>query len=156
PYCTRCGTPLSSHEISDTYKDVDDPSVFVRFALRDEPNTSFLAWTTTPWTLPGNAALAVGADVDYVVVEGPAQYDEGKTERLILAEALLAKALKTPEQYAVIRKMKGCDLFGVHYVPMFSYLPIKPGQDYAYVVDGSSFVSTEDGTGIVHIAPAFG
>jgi isoleucyl-tRNA synthetase len=154
PYCTRCGTPLSSHEISDTYRDVDDPSVFVRFAVKDAPDTYFVAWTTTPWTLPANTALAVGKNVDYVMVEGPAQYDEGKTERLILAEALLGKVLKETEKYTVVQKMKGADLFGKHYEPLFKYLPVN--QDYAYVVDGSSFVTTEDGSGIVHIAPAFG
>ncbi|MCC7447530.1 MAG: isoleucine--tRNA ligase [Anaerolineae bacterium] len=154
PYCARCGTPLSSHEISDYYRDVDDPSVFVRFKVKDEPDTSFLVWTTTPWTLPGNVALAVGRDVDYVLVEGPAQYAEGKTERLILAEALMGKALKNPEQYMVLRKMKGAELFGKHYEPLFTFLPVD--KDYAYVVDGTGFVSTEDGSGIVHMAPAFG
>ncbi len=156
PYCTRCGTPLSSHELDlDAYRDVDDPSIYVRFMLKDEPNTAFLVWTTTPWTLPGNVALAVGPDVDYVLVEGPAQYGpEGATERLILAEALVSKALKNPEQFTVIRKMKGRELVGKHYEPLFKFLPVE--QDYAYVVDGSGFVSTEDGSGIVHMAPAFG
>ncbi len=156
PYCTRCGTPLSTHELDlDAYKDVDDPSVYVRFRLKDEPNTSILAWTTTPWTLPGNSALAVGKDIDYVMVEGPAQYGpEGATERFILAEALIGKVFKNPEEYPVVQKMKGADLLGKHYEPMFRYLPVD--KDYSYVVDGSSFVSTEDGTGIVHIAPAFG
>src|SRR5258708_10193573 len=74
PYCTRCGTPLSTHEISDAYKDVDDPSAYVRFVSKDDPKLSFVAWTTTPWTLPGNVALAVGKDIDYVMLEGPAQY----------------------------------------------------------------------------------
>src|SRR5260221_4014799 len=156
PYCTRCGTPLSSHELDlDAYRDVDDPSVYVRFAVKDEPNTSFLAWTTTPWTLPANAALAVGKDFDYVMVEGPAQYGpEGATERLILAEALLGKVFKNPEAYHVVSKMKGSELLGKHYEPLFNYLPTD--KDYSYVVDGSAFVSTDDGTGIVHIAPAFG
>ncbi len=156
PYCTRCGTPLSSHELDlDAYRDVDDPSIYVRFRLKDEPKTAFLVWTTTPWTLPGNVALAVGKDVDYVMVEGPAQYGpEGATERLILAEALVGKALKNPEQYTVVRRMKGSELFGQHYEPLFKFMPVE--QDYCYVVDGSSFVSTEDGTGIVHMAPAFG
>ncbi len=156
PYCARCGTPLSSHELDlGGYRDVDDPSVFVRFLVKDEPGTSFVAWTTTPWTLPGNTALAVGRDIDYVMVEGPAQYGpEGATERLILAEALVGKVLKTPEQYTVVKKMKGADLLGKHYEPLFKFLPVD--KDYSYVVDGSSFVSVEDGSGIVHIAPAFG
>ncbi|MHB8626283.1 MAG: isoleucine--tRNA ligase [Aggregatilineales bacterium] len=154
PYCARCGTPLSTHELAQGYEEVDDPSVYVRFALKDEAHTSFLAWTTTPWTLPGNMALAVNKDADYVLVEGKAQYGAG-TERLILAEALLTKALRTPEEYTVIRRMKGAELLGKHYEPMFSFLPVESGQDYAYVVHGD-FVSMEDGTGIVHIAPAFG
>ncbi|HRF98651.1 MAG TPA: class I tRNA ligase family protein, partial [Aggregatilineales bacterium] len=113
----------------------------------------FLVWTTTPWTLPGNVALAIGADVNYVQVEGPASDGEG-TEQLILAEALMSHALKDPENYRVVKKMKGKDLVGMHYNPLYTFLPVE-GQDYAYVVAGD-FVSTTDGTGIVHIAPAFG
>ncbi|GAB4571889.1 MAG: isoleucine--tRNA ligase [Anaerolineae bacterium] len=151
PYCARCGTPLSSHEVAQGYKDVADPSIFVRFPLRDEPGTYFLVWTTTPWTLPGNVALAVGADVDYVLVEGPAE--DGGTERLILADSLRGYALKNPEAYQVVERFKGRDLAGKHYSPLYTFLPVE--QDYAYVVTGD-FVSTEEGTGIVHIAPAFG
>ncbi|MEP7289972.1 MAG: isoleucine--tRNA ligase [Chloroflexota bacterium] len=155
PYCPRCETPLSTHEMSDAYKDVDDPSAYVRFRSVDEPGVSFVAWTTTPWTLPGNVALAVGKDIDYVLVEGPAQYGpEGAIEQLIVAEALISKVFKNPEQYTVVRRMKGADLLGKHYEPLYKFLPVD--KDYAYVVDGSSFVSTDDGTGIVHIAPAFG
>ncbi|MFN7210741.1 MAG: class I tRNA ligase family protein, partial [Aggregatilineales bacterium] len=153
PYCARCGTPLSSHEVSDAYEEVDDPSIYVRFALRDEPNTAFLVWTTTPWTLPGNVALAVGREVDYVLIETEAQYAKGQTERLILAKALLSQVMRK-QDYTVLREMKGAELLGAHYVPLFTFLPVN--QDYAYVVDGSHFVSTEEGTGIVHIAPAFG
>src|SRR5690606_33980931 len=86
PYCTRCGTPLASHELSLGYDTIKDPSVFVRFPVKDQTGVYLLAWTTTPWTLPGNAALAVGANVDYVQVEGPLPNGEG-TEQLILAEA---------------------------------------------------------------------
>jgi len=155
PYCARCGTPLSSHEISDAYEDVDDPSVFVRFKVVDEPNTAFLVWTTTPWTLPGNVALAVGRDVDYILIEGPAQYGpEGATERLIMAEALFTKVIKNHEQFSVVKKMKGAELIGKHYEPLYRFMPVD--KDYCYVVDGSAFVSTEDGSGIVHMAPAFG
>ncbi|MBC8098518.1 MAG: isoleucine--tRNA ligase [Armatimonadetes bacterium] len=152
PFCTRCGTPLSSHEVSQGYKDVTDPSVFVRFPLRDKPGVYFLAWTTTPWTLPGNVALAIGADIDYVQVEGPTLNGEG-TEQLILAEALLTNALEAPENYTVVRRYKGKELAGMHYNPLYTYLPVE--SDHAYVVTGD-FVSTADGTGIVHIAPAFG
>ncbi|MCB9452078.1 MAG: isoleucine--tRNA ligase [Anaerolineaceae bacterium] len=152
PYCARCGTPLSSHEVSLGYQDVKDPSVFVRFPLRDQPGVYFLVWTTTPWTLPANVAVAVGEDMDYVQVEGPAQDGEG-TENLILAAELVEKALIHPENYTVVKRFKGKDLLGQHYNPLYTFLPVE--QDYAYAVAGD-FVSTEDGTGIVHIAPAFG
>lgn len=152
PYCTRCGTPLSSHELAQGYEEVEDPSVFVRFPLRDKPGVYFLVWTTTPWTLPGNVALAVGADVDYVQVEGPASDGEG-TENLILAAALVEKVLINHDQYKVVKRFKGKDLAGQHYNPLYTFLPVE--KDYAYVVTGD-FVSTEDGSGIVHIAPAFG
>ena len=153
PYCARCGTPLSSHEVNLGYKDdTPDPSVFVRFAVRDAENTYFLVWTTTPWTLPGNVALAVGEDVDYIKVKGP---DEaGETEYLILAEALREYALgERADEYEVVERVKGRDLAGMHYEPLYTFLPVE--QDYAYVIT-ADFVSTEEGTGIVHIAPAFG
>ncbi len=152
PYCTRCGTPLSSHELAQGYDEVDDPSVYVRFPLRDKPGVYFLVWTTTPWTLPGNVALAVGENIDYVQVEGPVLKGEG-TENLILAANLVEKVLVNPEQYTVVKRFKGKELLGQHYNPLYTFLPVE--SDYAYVVAGD-FVSTEDGTGIVHIAPAFG
>jgi isoleucyl-tRNA synthetase len=152
PYCARCGTPLSSHEVSQGYKNVKDPSVYVRFPLRDKPGVYFLVWTTTPWTLPANVALAVGANVDYVQVEGPLG-DSGETEQLILAEESVSKVLKNHEQYKVVKRHKGKDLLDQRYQPLYTYLPVE--QDYTYVVAGD-FVSTTDGTGIVHIAPAFG
>ena len=152
PYCGRCGTPLSSHEVSLGYQDVEDPSIFVRFPLRDQPGVYFLVWTTTPWTLPANVAVAVGENIDYVQVEGPAQDGDG-TENLILAAELLEKVLIHPENYRIIKRFKGKDLLGQHYNPLYTFLPVE--QDYAYVVAGD-FVSTEDGTGLVHIAPAFG
>jgi isoleucyl-tRNA synthetase len=152
PYCPRCGTPLSSHEVALGYKDVKDPSIFVRFPLRDKPGVYFLVWTTTPWTLPANVALAVGEKVDYVQVEGPSPDGEG-TEQLILAASLMEKVLLHPEDYKVVRRMKGAELLGEHYSPLYTFLPVE--QDYAYVVAGD-FVSTDDGTGIVHMAPAYG
>jgi isoleucyl-tRNA synthetase len=152
PYCARCGTPLSSHEVSLGYEDVKDPSVFVRFPLRDKPGVYFLVWTTTPWTLPGNVALAVGADIDYVQVEGPSPDGEGR-ENLILAAQLVEKVLFNPNEYKVVKRFKGKQLVGQHYNPLYTFLPVE--QDYAHVVAGD-FVSTEDGTGIVHLAPAFG
>jgi isoleucyl-tRNA synthetase len=150
PYCARCGTPLSSHEVSLGYDDVEDPSVFVRFPLRDQPGVYLLAWTTTPWTLPANVALAVGENVEYVQVEGPSA---GGTEQLILAADLMEKALKNPDQYTVVKRFKGREMLGWHYHPLYTYLPVET--DYAYVVSGD-FVSTEDGSGIVHMAPAYG
>lgn len=152
PYCPDCGTPLSSHEVSLGYETVEDPSVYVRFPLKDKPGVYFLVWTTTPWTLPANVALAVGENIDYVQVEGPAQDGDG-TENLILAAGLVDKVLKNPEQYKVVKRFKGKELLNQHYNPLYTFLPVE--QDYAYVVPGD-FVSTEDGTGIVHIAPAFG
>ncbi|MBZ0277768.1 MAG: isoleucine--tRNA ligase [Anaerolineae bacterium] len=152
PYCSRCGTPLSSHEVSLGYQDVEDPSVFVRFPLRDQPGVYFLVWTTTPWTLPANVAVAVGENIEYVQVEGQAPDGDG-TENLILAAERVEKALIHPENYKVVKRFKGKDLLNMHYNPLYTFLPVE--QDYAYVVAGD-FVSTEDGTGIVHIAPAFG
>lgn len=152
PYSTHAGTVLSSHEVALGYKDVDDPSVFIRFPLRDQSGVYFLVWTTTPWTLPANVGLAVGENIDYVQVE-IATADEG-TEQLILAKALVEKVLGDKE-YTVIKSYKGKDLLGIHYSPLYTFLPIEEGQDYAYIVAGD-FVSTEDGTGIVHIAPTFG
>lgn len=154
PYSTYAGTVLSSHEVSLGYEEVADPSVFVRFPLRDKPGVYFLAWTTTPWTLPGNAALAVAPDVEYVQVEGPVLRGEG-TEQLILARALMEKALVEPENYRVVKTYKGKDLINMHYNPLYTFLPADEGQNYACVTAGD-FVSTDDGTGIVHIAPAFG
>jgi isoleucyl-tRNA synthetase len=152
PYCARCGTPLSTHEVSQGYETVHDPSIFVRFAVQDQPGVYFLVWTTTPWTLPGNVALAVNRRETYVRVEGPSADGEG-TEQLILAKALMGKALKNPGAYSVVEEIPGEKLVGLHYEPLFKFLPVE--QDYAYVVHGN-FVSMEDGSGIVHIAPAFG
>jgi isoleucyl-tRNA synthetase len=156
PYCPVCGTPLSSHEVSLGYEDVDDPSVYVRFKVKDAENTYLLAWTTTPWTLPGNVALAVNAKVDYVLVEG--KLDEtAQTERLYLAKSLLQSVVldrvKEGGGYEVIEEMKGAGLVGIHYEPLYTFLPVDV--DYAYVVS-ADFVTVEDGTGIVHQAPAFG
>jgi isoleucyl-tRNA synthetase len=153
PYCPRCGTPLSSHEVNQGYQDnTPDPSIFVRFKVRNQADTYFLVWTTTPWTLPGNVALAVGKDVDYVKVQGT--NDVGQTETLILADALREHAMADKVgNYTVVKHLKGRDLAGMQYEPLYAFLPVD--RDYAYVITGD-FVSTEEGTGIVHIAPAFG
>jgi isoleucyl-tRNA synthetase len=144
PYCTRCETALSSHEVALGYRDVDDPSVTVRFKAKDH-DEHFLVWTTTPWTLPSNVALAVGADIDYVAVE-----HEGS--RLILADARVPACFgdKPP---AVVQRYKGRELVGRAYEQLIPVLvPDKP----AFRVIAADFVSTEDGTGIVHMAPAYG
>jgi isoleucyl-tRNA synthetase len=150
PYCPRCGTPLSDHEVAQGYADATDPSVFVRLPLVDKPGTSLLVWTTTPWTLPANVAVAAGPEVEYVTVERA--LPEGGTERLILAEALLEKVFRG-EAVKVMERFKGKKLKGTKYHPLFTFMPLeKPAH---YVVLGN-FVTIEDGTGLVHIAPAFG
>jgi len=148
PYCPRCGTPLSSHELAQGYQEgTIDPSIYVKFPLRDQPGVYLLVWTTTPWTLPGNVAVAVGEDLDYVLVE-----HDG--DKLWLAEALLGPVFGEHAAHAVVlRRAKGHDLLGLHYRPLYTFLPME--KDYCYVIPGD-FVSTEDGTGLVHIAPAFG
>ncbi len=150
PYCPRCGTPLSDHEVALGYEETKDPSVFVRMPLVDTPGTSLLVWTTTPWTLPGNVAVAAGANIDYVTVER--ELEEGGKERLILAEALLQKVFGD-EPVEVVERFKGKALRGKRYNPLFTFVPpTKP----AYRVELADFVTTEDGTGLVHTAPAYG
>jgi isoleucyl-tRNA synthetase len=144
PYCPRDQTPLSSHELALGYQDdVEDPSVYVKFELEDEPKTYFLAWTTTPWTLPGNVALAVGLDIPYVKVR---QGDE----RYILARERLSVL---HGEYQVEAEVDAKSLLGKRYRPLYSYLiPDKP----AFFVVDADFVSVADGTGIVHTAAAYG
>lgn len=157
PYSPSSGTVLSSHEVAQGYKEISDPSVYVRFPLRDKPGVYFLAWTTTPWTLPANAALAVGADIEYVQVEVPLANGDG-TEQLILAESRLTDVMKDVAylkdvEPKIVKRYRGKDLVNQRYKPLYTFLPTD--KDHAYVVTGE-FVSTEDGTGIVHMAPAFG
>lgn len=150
PYCPRCGTPLSDHEVAQGYSDAVDPSVFVRLPLIDDPDTSLLIWTTTPWTLPGNVAVAAHPEVDYVIVER--NFPDGGVEKLILAKALVEKVFRD-EEVKVYETFKGKKLKGLRYKPLFTFLALdKPAH---YVVLGD-FVTTEDGTGLVHMAPAFG
>jgi isoleucyl-tRNA synthetase len=150
PYCPRCGTPLSDHEVAQGYADATDPSVFVRLPLVEKPGTSLLVWTTTPWTLPANVAVAAGAEIEYVTVERP--LPEGGKERLILAEALLEKVFRG-EEVKVVDHFKGRKLKGTKYHPLFTFLPLEKPAHYVVLGD---FVTIEDGTGLVHIAPAFG
>jgi isoleucyl-tRNA synthetase len=145
PYDPRIGATLSSHELALGYREVEDPSVFVRFRVEGERNVSFLVWTTTPWTLPANLLLAVHRDIDYV-------YAEVDGETLILAEALCEKVLRdTP--FRIARCVKGSALIGMRYERLFEYLEV---QGDAFRVVDAAFVSTADGTGIVHTAPAYG
>ena len=143
PYCPRCGTPLSSHEVAQGYKDVKERSAIVRFKKKDE-DVYFLAWTTTPWTLPSNVALCVNPDEEYSKVkQGDYTY--------ILASALVETVLK--DDYTVLETYKGKDLEGIEYEPLWGGLNVK-GKAWYVVCD--SYVTLTDGTGIVHIAPAFG
>lgn len=149
PYCPRCGTPLSDHEVSLGYRDVEDPSIFVRFPLVEEEGTSLLVWTTTPWTLPGNVAVAAHADEEYVKIER--KYNGG-TEKLILGKALLEKVFGD-EEITVLDTFKGKKLSGKRYKPLFTFLPIEKDAHYVVMMD---YVTMEDGSGLVHTAPAFG
>lgn len=142
PYCPRCGTALSSHEVSQGYKDVKDASVYVKFKLKDQ-DKYMLAWTTTPWTLPSNIALAINKSFDYVEVLN-------NEEHLILAEGLLSRL---QGEYEVLRKFKGEELLGLEYEQLLKF--VKPEGKAFQVVHGD-YVTLTDGTGIVHTAPAFG
>ena len=148
PYCPRCGTALSSHEVAQGYKDVKDTSAFVRFAVKNAENTFLCAWTTTPWTLPSNVGLCVNAEVEYAkfVLDG-ATY--------ICAKALIPTVFGEEAEITLTETMKGAALVGMEYEPLFPFvhdLVDKP----AWRVVSDGYVTVEDGTGIVHIAPAFG
>ncbi len=146
PYCPRCGTGLSSHEVAQGYQSVVDPSVTVTMPLADDPATAFLVWTTTPWTLISNTALAVGRDIDYILA-----VKDG--HRYILAETRAHAVLG--DTITVEQRFTGADLLGKRYQPIFPFFADAPG-DKTFTVLEADFVSTEDGTGIVHMAPAFG
>ena len=145
PYDPRIGATLSSHEVALGYKEVEDPSIYVRFPVEGAEGTSFLVWTTTPWTLPSNLALAVHAEVDYVYVRTGG-------ETLILAEALIDAALEDVE-HTIEKRVKGADLEGMRYTRLFDHLP---ADGLICQVWAADFVTIEDGTGIVHCAPAYG
>lgn len=149
PYCPRCGTPLSSHEVAQGYKDVKERSAMVKFKAKDEDNTYFLAWTTTPWTLPSNLGLVVNPEIDYVKVSYEGQ-------NLIMAEALVDTVFANKEgEHPVLERFKGKALEYREYEPLYPYAEGKIKKKAFYVMcDG--YVTTSDGTGIVHTAPAFG
>ncbi len=145
PWCPRCGTALSSHEVGQGYREVSEPSAYVAFRSKADPQTLFVAWTTTPWTLLSNVGLAVGKDIDY-------DYVKVENETLVIASALRANVMgKIPHE--VVRTVKGADLVGQEYEQLFDYVPVdKP----AFRVIAGDFVGLDTGSGIVHIAPAFG
>ena len=149
PYCPRCGTPLSSHEVAQGYKDVKDKTAICKFKCKDEDNTYYLAWTTTPWTLPSNLALCVNQDETYVKVK-TINEKLGKEEHYILAKALLSVL---DGEYEIEKEFLGKELEYREYEPLFDFK--KLDKKHYYVVC-DSYVTLTDGTGIVHIAPAFG
>ena len=143
PYCPSCQTSLSSHEVAQGYKDVKDITVTAKFKVKDREREYFLGWTTTPWTLPANVALAVHPDLAYVrVQEGDDIY--------IVAKALVQKVFR--QKYTVLSEHKGTDLAGLSYVPVFDFVEVEKGHQ----VVTADFVTEGSGTGIVHIAPAYG
>ncbi len=159
PYCPRCGTALSDHEMGqpDVYRDVTDPSVIVRFPVTEVPGglaektakhltgADLLVWTTTPWTLVSNTAIAVHPEVNYVIARKSRDGD-----KVVLAESLYARVLG--EGWHILADIPGKDLIGTRYQPPFRLVDIDPG----HLIVGAEFVTTEDGTGLVHLAPAFG
>ena len=144
PWCPRCGTALSSHELAQGYETVKDLSVYAKFKLKDFPKAYFLAWTTTPWTLPGNLALAVGEDIDYV---------EAKVGEEILVLAKERLSVLT-EPYEIIATHKGREMVGMGYEPLYAF--IKETNDQTYKIHSADFVTTTEGTGIVHTAVMYG
>ena len=183
--CPRCETTLANFEVNQGYKGVTDISATVKFELRDEPGTYVLAWTTTPWTLPGNVALAVGANIDYVKIRHMTSFEneEGKlpdsselSESYIISKEIFIKNSKKLDFNSefnwyhftfqgkeifsyVVSEIKGSDLVGKSYIPPFDYYQNDPeieNRDNGWKIVATNFVTTEDGTGIVHIAPAFG
>lgn len=150
--CPRCETTLSNFEVNQGYKDITDISVYVKFKIAGVRNVYIIAWTTTPWTLPGNTALAVNADVVYAQIT-----IAGEEGEFILAKERLVQVVKD-KQYKIIREFKGKELVQMSYEPVFSYYKEAEleNKHNAWKIYGADFVTTESGTGVVHIAPAFG
>ncbi|TSD02774.1 MAG: isoleucyl-tRNA synthetase [Parcubacteria group bacterium Athens0714_16] len=148
PNCPRCGTALSSHEVAQGYRNIKENSVYIKFKIKGKSDEYILAWTTTPWTLPGNIALAVGVDIDYVKIKQ-------NNEFLILAKNLLNKL---EGDYEIIKEFKGTDLIGLEYEPLFTGVVSEnvPNAKNAFKVYPADFVSTDDGTGVVHTAVMYG
>ena len=160
PYSWKLSTPLSNFEAGSNYKDVQDPTVTVRTRLLDslgkldglEGTIYLLVWTTTPWTLPENLAMCVGADIDYVVVR---DLTDDARPMYVMAKARLPHIFKKPEQCEVVRELKGAEMKGWEYEPIFPYFADKRAEG-AFRVLNDDYVTTDDGVGIVHIAPAYG
>ncbi|MEX2457240.1 MAG: isoleucine--tRNA ligase, partial [Balneolaceae bacterium] len=150
-YSPGSGTVLSSHEVSLGYKETQDPSIYVKFPVDGEENVFFLAWTTTPWTIISNMALAVGKDIEYVKIR---VQEDGKEEFYILAKDSLGDAID--HDYEIVESYKGSDLVGRTYSPVFDYALKEFDKKEAWRVIEADYVTTEDGTGVVHTAPAFG
>jgi isoleucyl-tRNA synthetase len=150
PYCPRCGTPLADHEVAQGYQEAEDPSIYFRLQLIDQPDTNLLVWTTTPWTLPANVGVAAHPDVTYVKIERTKE--DGATEKLIMAETLVPVVLPG-EEVKILETYKGSDLKGWRYEPLYRFLPLEKPAHRIVLAD---YVTTEDGTGLVHIAPSFG
>jgi len=150
PFSAKLGTPLSNFEASENYQEIDDPSITVAFQSRDNSNTYFLAWTTTPWTLVSNLALMVGAMIEYAEI-----IDHASKRHYILAFDRIPAHYKNPEDYTLVRKFPGLELEGQHYIPLFDYF-IDRLSEGAFRILLEESVSAEEGTGIVQAAPAFG
>jgi len=155
PYSWKLNTPLSNFEANRNYQDVQDPAITVSFKIKSAnftlpstANTYFLAWTTTPWTLPENLALCAGQNVDYIILK-----DKQKNKFYILAEARVSAYYKNDAEYEIVEKLKGSKLLGATYEPLFPYFSENVN---SFIVLNDSFVTTSDGTGIVHMAPAYG
>lgn len=153
--CPRCVTPLSNFEVNQGYTDIKDLSVTAKFKVVDAENTYFLAWTTTPWTLPGNMALAINSGLSYIKVR--ATGDDGEEAFFILAKERLADVMGEHE-HEIVEEISGAELVGLKYIPPFEYFRDEEigAKENAWKVYAGDFVTTEEGTGIVHIAPAFG
>lgn len=160
PYCPRCGTSLSTHEVAQGYQEVEENSVYIRFKLKPEQNiidfktndnTYILSWTTTPWTLPGNVGLAVGNDIDYAIVKAGSDY-------LIIAKARMQVIEDNITDYEIIAEVKGSDLISLEYDPLFpGAIPeVTDKYENAFKVYPADFVTIEDGTGVVHTAVMYG
>ncbi|KAL8670975.1 MAG: hypothetical protein Q9168_004506 [Polycauliona sp. 1 TL-2023] len=152
PYSTALNTPLSNFEAQQNYKDTQDPAVVVTFPLLDDPQTCFLAWTTTPWTLPSHTSLAAHPDFEYVKI-----HDEASGKNYILLEALLKTLYKDPKKakYTVVEKMKGSDMLGWRYEPLFDYF-YEEFKDHGFKLVNATYVTADSGVGLVHQSPAFG